>query len=55
MRLDMRKVRRALESVVFPVQLLHPTIDIRISSSDGVVVAFEVTDVDGIEADNGYP
>jgi len=53
--LDVVKVRGVLERGVFPVQLLHPPVDIRISMADITDVTFEVSDVDRIEADDSDP
>ena len=51
MRLDMLEVRRALEGVVVPVQVLHPRVQSRVAGADGAEVALEVADVDWVEAD----
>ena len=40
-----------LERVILPVQLLQPGVEVWVVVSDGAQVAFEVADVDGIEAD----
>ncbi len=40
-----------LEHGVVPVQLAHPEVDVGVTVSDGADVAFEETDVDGIEPD----
>ena len=50
-RLDVLEVARLLESGDIPVQLAHPEVNVRVSVSDGADVAFEVADVDWVEAD----
>jgi len=47
------KVSRVLESGVVPVEAPHPEINIWIVVSDRADVAFEVTMVDWVEADDG--
>ena len=51
MCLDMLKVARILERGNLPVELAHPEVNVRIPVSDGADVAFEVADVDWVEAD----
>lgn len=51
MRLDMLEVACILERWDGPIQLAHPEVKIRVPISDSTDVAFEVTDVDWVEAD----
>lgn len=67
MALDVRKVGRRLECGVVPVQVLQPAVDLGVVMADWDVsmscssgsrltraqVALEVTNIDGIEPDNG--
>jgi len=53
--LDVIEVRGVLECGVLPVQPLHPPADIRISMADIADIAFEVSDVDRIEANDSDP
>lgn len=44
--LDVLKVGRALESVVVPIEVLHPPIQVRVVVADRAEVGLEVRDVD---------
>lgn len=48
---DVVELGARLESIVVPVQLPHPEINIRIPMADVTQVAFEMADIHGIEAD----
>ena len=52
MFLDMLKLRRLSKSGNVPIQLPQPLVDSRISRTDVANVAFEMLDVDGVEADD---
>ena len=48
--LDMLEVARVLERSVVPVQLAHPLVQVRVPVADRAQVAFEMREVDGVEA-----
>lgn len=50
---DMFKLRRVAKGGNAPVEIPHPLVQCRIPGSDIANVAFEMLDVDWIEADNG--
>lgn len=51
MLLNMRELRRLAKSRDFPIQISHPLVQSRISRANIAKVAFEVLNVDGVEAD----
>jgi hypothetical protein len=52
MRLDMVEIGSILERRVVPVEVLHPTMNERVSVTYGTVVTFEVAMIDRVETDN---
>ena len=52
MFLDMLKLRRLPKSRNVPIQFPQPLVNRRITRADVAKVAFEMLDVDGIEADD---
>jgi hypothetical protein len=53
MVLDVFKLGRVLEGWVVPVQMSEPLVEMRVAGANVAYVAFEVLDVDGVEADQG--
>lgn len=51
MRLDMLEVACVLERRDGPIQLAHPAVKVRVPITYGANIAFEVTDIDWVEAD----
>lgn len=52
MFLDMFKLSRVLEGREIPIQMLEPLVERGVSGANVADIAFEVLDVDGIEADD---
>ena len=52
MFLDMFKLRRLPKRRHIPIQMPHPLVQRRVSRSYVADIAFEVLDVDGVEADD---
>lgn len=53
MILDMFKLGRFAKGRHIPIQVPHPVVQRRVARADIADVAFEMLDVDGIEADDG--
>jgi hypothetical protein len=53
MVLDVLKLGRVFEGWVIPVQMSEPLVEMRVAGANVAYVAFEVLDVDGVEADQG--
>jgi len=51
--LDVVELGRRLERVVFPVQVFHPPVNIRITAADSAEVAFEVTMIHWVKPNDG--
>ena len=53
MLLDVLKMRRCPERRHVPIEMPQPFVQSRISRSNVADIAFEMLDVDGVEADEG--
>jgi hypothetical protein len=49
----MRELRRLAKSRVLPVTVPHPRVQVRVAAANVSQIAFEVLDVDCVEADDG--